>query len=98
MTSSRWRPRCSYTPGRCTPVHFGMHAPYSADRDRSAAFAQSPANFLRTLVLPGKVERWSLTGEREKVAKIGAKVVSHGRYAIFQMAEVAVPRELFGHT
>jgi hypothetical protein len=28
--------------------------------------------------------------------KIGAKVVGHGRYAIFQMAEVAVPRELFG--
>lgn len=27
--------------------------------------------------------------------KIGAKVVRHGRYAIFQMAEVAVPRELF---
>jgi hypothetical protein len=29
------------------------------------------------------------------VVKIGAKVVTHGRYAIFQMAEVAVPRELF---
>ena len=28
--------------------------------------------------------------------KIGAKVIAHGRYAIFQMAEVAVPRELFG--
>jgi len=32
---------------------------------------------------------------REKVVKIGAKVIAHGRYAIFQMAEVAVPRELF---
>jgi len=30
------------------------------------------------------------------VAKIGAKVIARGRYAIFQMAEVAVPRELFG--
>ena len=27
--------------------------------------------------------------------KIGAKVVRHGRYVIFQMAEVAVPKELF---
>ncbi len=27
--------------------------------------------------------------------KIGAKVVSHGRYVTFQLAEVAVPRELF---
>ncbi len=39
---------------------------------------------------------WSLTSLREKVVKIGAKVIAHGRYAIFQMAEVAVPRELFG--
>ena len=27
--------------------------------------------------------------------KIGAKVVSHGRYVTFQMAEVAVPRQMF---
>ena len=32
---------------------------------------------------------------REKLIKIGAKVVSHGRYVAFQMAEVAVPRYLF---
>jgi hypothetical protein len=29
------------------------------------------------------------------VVKIGAKVVRHSRYVIFQLAEVAVPRELF---
>jgi hypothetical protein len=27
--------------------------------------------------------------------KIGAKVVTHALYTVFQMAEVAVPRELF---
>ena len=32
---------------------------------------------------------------RERLVKIGAKVVSHGRYVTFQMAEVAVPRRLF---
>ncbi len=32
---------------------------------------------------------------REKLVKIGAKVVRHGRYVTFQFAEVAVPRELF---
>jgi hypothetical protein len=32
---------------------------------------------------------------REKLIKIGAKVVSHGRYVTFQLAEVAVPRRLF---
>ena len=39
--------------------------------------------------------QWSLTSLREKLVKIGAKVVRHARYAVFQMAEVAVPRELF---
>jgi hypothetical protein len=29
------------------------------------------------------------------LVKIGAKVVAHGRYVTFQMAEVAVPRDLF---
>jgi hypothetical protein len=37
----------------------------------------------------------SLTSLREKLIKIGAKVVSHGRYVTFQMAEVAVPRQMF---
>ena len=34
---------------------------------------------------------------REKLIKISAKVVSHGRYVTFQMAEVAVPRHMFQH-
>lgn len=53
------------------------------------------ANFLRTLALPGEIERWSMPSLREKVVKIGAKVVTHARYTVFQMAEVAVPRDLF---
>jgi hypothetical protein len=37
----------------------------------------------------------SLTSLKEKLIKIGAKVVSHGRYVVFQMAEVAIPRQMF---
>ena len=59
------------------------------------ALAYNLANFMRTLGLPKEVERWSLTTLREKLAKIGAKVVRHGRYVTFQLAEVAVPRSLF---
>ena len=44
--------------------------------------------------MPKTAEPWSLTSLREKLTKIGAKVVSHGRYATFQMAEVAVPRQM----
>jgi len=40
-------------------------------------------------------EDWSLTSLKDKLIKIGAKVVSHGRYVAFQMAEVAIPRNLF---
>ncbi len=50
---------------------------------------------MRTLALLKKVEHWSLTTLRLKLVEIGAKVGSHGRYATFQMAEVAVPRDLF---
>jgi hypothetical protein len=50
---------------------------------------------MRTLTLPEAVKYWSLTSLRETLVKIGAKLVRHCRYVIFQMAEVAVPRELF---
>jgi len=59
------------------------------------ALAYNLANFLRTLALPDEMKSWSLTTLREKVIKIGAKVIGHARYTIFQMAEVAVPRNLF---
>jgi hypothetical protein len=45
--------------------------------------------------MPRTAEPWSLTSLREKLINIGAKVVSHGRYVIFQMAEVAVSRQMF---
>ena len=59
------------------------------------ALAYNLANFMRTLALPEAVAQWSLISLREKLIKIGAKVLRHARYAVFQMAEVAVPRELF---
>jgi len=59
------------------------------------ALAYNLGNFLRRLALPRSVKHWSLTTLREKLIKIGAKVVTHARYVIFQMAEVAVPQWLF---
>ena len=47
------------------------------------------------MAMPRAAEPWSLTSLREKLIKIGAKVVSHGRYVAFQMAEVAVSRRIF---
>ncbi len=50
---------------------------------------------MRTLALPEVIEHGSLTTLREKLVKIRAKVVRHGRDVTFQLAEVAVPKELF---
>ena len=59
------------------------------------ALAYNLANFLRRLALPKPVRHWSLTTLREKLIKIGAKVTRHSKYVFFQLAEVAVTRNLF---
>ena len=59
------------------------------------ALAYNLGNFLRTLALPDAIEHWSLTSLRDKLIKIGGKIVRHGRYVTFHLAEVAIPRDLF---
>jgi hypothetical protein len=59
------------------------------------ALAYNLGNFMRTLAMPKTAEPWSLSSLREKLIKIGAKVVSHGRYVTFQLAEVALSRQMF---
>ena len=59
------------------------------------ALAYNLANFLRTLATPEVIETWSLTSLRERLIKTGARLVRHGRYAIFQMAAAALPRKVF---
>jgi Transposase DDE domain group 1 len=59
------------------------------------ALAYNLGNFMRILAMPKAAEAGSLTSLREKLVKIGAKVTSHGRYVTFQLAEVAVPRQMF---
>ena len=68
---------------------------HNAVRLQLFALAYNLANFLRSLALPDAVAQWSLTTLREKLVKIGARIVRHGRYLVFQLGEVAVPRALF---
>ncbi len=60
------------------------------------ALAYNLANLMRTLALPRSMAHWSLTTLREKLVKIGARMVRHGRYITFQLAEVAVSGRMFG--
>ena len=78
------RTRLSYRSFAANAVRLQVHA-----------LAYNLGNFMRTLAMPKTAEPWSLTSLREKLIKIGAKVVSHGRYVTFQMAEVAAPRQMF---
>jgi Transposase DDE domain group 1 len=48
-----------------------------------------------SLAMPEPIKDWSMTTLKEKLITIGAKVVSHGRYIAFQMAEVAISKNLF---
>jgi hypothetical protein len=73
------------------PYFRRQRSPASAPRPRLITLATSCERWRR----PKAAEPWSLTSLREKLMKIGAKVVSHGRYVSFQLAEVAVPRQMF---
>ena len=67
----------------------------NAIRLRLQAPAYNLANFMRTLALPETIKHWSLTSLLEKLVKIGATIGTHARNVKFQMAEVAVPSQLF---
>jgi hypothetical protein len=72
------------------------HVPQQCGLASTARAGLQPRQFYAHAgVLPDAVEQWSLTTLKDKLIKIGAKVVRHGRYVTFQMAEVAIPRTLF---
>ena len=75
----------------------GCHVGRSPPTRYGSSFMRSPtiSQILRTLATPEPIKDWSLTSLKEKLIKIGAKVVSHGRYVAFQMAEVAIPRQMY---
>jgi len=57
--------------------------------------AYNLGNLLRRLALPKAVKDWSLRSLQVKLIKMGGRMVRHARRIVFQLAEVAVPRELF---
>jgi len=58
----------------------------------ASAVADLAPNGSASQHLPQGVKHWSLTTLREKLIKIGAKVVTTARYVVFQMTEVAIHR------
>ena len=94
------RPRQSSTSARAEP---GLRRPRRLVRDlvselrRDRARRKSGrAGFLRSLALPQEDERWSLTTLRERLVRLGARIVRNQRYLVFRLAQLAatvtVPR------
>ena len=57
--------------------------------------AYNLGNFMRRLVLPESIKRWSLTSVQTRLIKTGARLVRHARRLVFQLAEVMVTRAMF---
>ena len=52
-------------------------------------------NLWRRLVLPKKIENWSLTSLQQRLAKTGGRLVKHARYYWLMLAESHLTRSLF---
>jgi len=57
--------------------------------------AYNMGNFLRRLCLPKTINDWSLRSLQVRLIKMGGRIVRHARRFVFQLAEVAVSRDLF---
>ena len=58
--------------------------------------AYNLGNLWRRLVLPKKIENWSLTSLQQRLVKTGGRLVKHARYYWLLLAESHLTRRLFG--
>jgi hypothetical protein len=59
-------------------------------------FGVGLGNLWRRLVLPRKIENWSLTSLQQRLVKTGGRLVKHARYYWLLLAESHLTRRLFG--
>ena len=58
--------------------------------------AYNLGNLWRRLVLPKKIEKWSLTSLQQRLVKTGGRLIKHARYYWLLLAESHLTRRLFG--
>ena len=58
--------------------------------------AYNLGNLWRRLVLPKRIDTWSLTSLRQRLVKTGGRLVKHARYYGLLLAESHLTRRLFG--
>ena len=75
--------------------HDGFGRPDRAHHEALRCLREADEPSSTSPVSPHRQELAAARLAREKLVKIGARIVRHGRYVVFQLAEVAVPRSLF---
>jgi hypothetical protein len=58
--------------------------------------AYNLANLWRRLVLPKRIENWSLTSLQQRLVKTGGRLIKHARYFWLLLAEGHLTRRSFG--
>ena len=58
--------------------------------------AYNLGNLWRRLVLPKRIDDWSLTSLQQRLVKTGGRLIKHARYYWLLLAEGHLPRRLFG--
>jgi hypothetical protein len=92
-TAEQWIKEGKYTPNW---TRLSCHG-FVANQVRLQLFilAYKLGNFLRRLCLRKVINYWSLRSLQVKLIKVGGRIACHARQIIFQLSEVAVPRDLF---
>jgi len=57
---------------------------------------QGSRHLWRRLVLPRRIDSWSLTSLQQRLVKTGGRLVKHARYYWLLLAESHLTRRLFG--
>ncbi len=61
-----------------------------------SVIAYNLGNLWRRLVLPKRIEKWSLRSLQERLVKTGGRLIKHARYFWLLLAESHLTRRLFG--
>jgi hypothetical protein len=61
-----------------------------------SVMARNLGNLWRRLVLPRRIDPWSLTGLQQRLVKTGGRLIKHARYYWLLLAESGLTRRLFG--
>ena len=61
-----------------------------------SVIAYNLGNLWRRLVLPQRIENWSLTSLQQRLVKTGGRLIKHARYYWLLLAESYLTRRLFG--